>query len=109
MFCPFCGVKNDAELTACFVCKRRLPSLDSETAQPRQRPSLSRTPVPGASPARLGDRLIAVILDTVLLVATAVVSAAALSSSVDLRRLHWPMPWIFAAAAAAILILIFLY
>src|SRR5712692_3917685 len=109
MFCPFCGVKNDAGLTSCFVCQKRLPSLDPETPQPRARPTLSRGQSTVPAPARLGDRLIAVILDTLLLIAVAVVSAAALSSSIDLKRVRVSTPWLIVGGAAAILLLIFLY
>ena len=79
MFCPFCGVKNTTGPTQCFVCGKKLPSLDAEApvrnprppSVPRERPAMPR-------PAHLGDRLIAVILDSVLLAAILLVAAAAI-------------------------------
>jgi len=59
MFCPFCGIKNNAEQQACFVCQKKLPALDSEPpiAKPRTNRTTSQT---FDSPARLRDRLLAV-------------------------------------------------
>jgi len=80
MYCPFCGVKNTTGPTQCFVCGKKLPSLDAEapvkpvpvraSGPVRERPAAPR-------PAHLGDRLIAVILDSVLLAALLLVAASA--------------------------------
>src|SRR3954462_8855056 len=72
-FCPFCGVKNNAGQTQCFVCGKKVPSFDAD-ASPG--PSRMKT-MSGAGKAlssaivaaRIGDRMIAAFLDTVLLAA----------------------------------------
>jgi uncharacterized RDD family membrane protein YckC len=80
MFCPFCGVKNDDGQTQCFICLKRLPSLDFELspAQQRSRSGPLRISVSAPSTARLGDRFIAVILDTIFISAILLFGAAAL-------------------------------
>jgi uncharacterized RDD family membrane protein YckC len=106
MFCPFCGVKNDDGQTSCFVCGKRLPSFDAETPTPRPRSTfrpVSTSPVA----ARLGDRFIAVILDTLFLSALVLVIAAALSTSV--ARLTLPFITLVALASVGVLLLVFLY
>jgi len=103
MFCPFCGVKNTADLTQCFVCGRKLPALDAEAPLKPARPrTLSRERTPTPQPARLGDRLIAVILDSVLLAALLLIAAAAIWWD---RLLIPPL----AIAIGAPLLIIFLY
>src|SRR6476620_11190606 len=72
-FCPFCGVKNNAGQTQCFVCGKKVPSFDADASPV---PTRSKT-ISGASKAlsnaavaaRIGDRMIAVFLDTMLLAA----------------------------------------
>jgi len=90
MYCPFCGVKNDDGLAECFVCNKKLPAMDSSSlgAAPRSRNrsgaqrSMAATSS-GPVTARLGDRLIAVILDSIFVAALLLVIAAAVMS-------HWP-------------------
>ena len=108
MFCPSCGVKNDRPgETVCFVCGKKLPLPEEPnqrarpgTTGPRPRP---QTPVA----ARLGDRLIAVILDTLFIAAILLILAATLiSQKRDLQLSTTPM---IAGAAAAALAVAFLY
>jgi uncharacterized RDD family membrane protein YckC len=83
MYCPSCGVKNDDEQAECFVCGKRLPSsLLVELAPQSKRPraGLNRAASAAAGgplTARLGDRLIAVVLDTIFIAAVLLVCAAA--------------------------------
>src|SRR5207244_12536753 len=103
MFCAFCGVNNTADLPQCFVCGRKLPALDAEAPLKPARPrTLSRERTPAPQPARLGDRLIAVILDSVLLAAFLLFAAAAIWWD---RLLVPPL----AIAIGAPLLIIFLY
>ncbi len=87
MFCPYCGAKNDGGQAKCFVCERALPALNvGGAAAGRSRSGPQRAMTNGATApvtARLGDRLIAVILDTIFVSAILLVSAAAILS-------RWP-------------------
>src|SRR5947209_1946337 len=98
MFCPFCGVKNNADQQSCFVCSKKLPSLESEAQLQRVRPTTGPRPrLQAPVAARLGDRLIAAILDTVLISAALLVSGAALSGR--LRDVQVSATTMIAAAA----------
>lgn len=87
MFCPFCGVKNHLEEKSCFVCRRNLPSLDSElplAASGERRPSRNGRPMtPRPAMARMRDRLVALFLDLLFVSAVLFVSGAALWSRRD--------------------------
>ena len=75
MFCPYCGVKNDPGLSGCFICKKKLPALDAEApVQPRRQQFVPRSNQPVS--ARLGDRFLAVLLDSILLCALTVLALA---------------------------------
>lgn len=101
MFCPFCGIKNNAEQQSCFLCQKTLPSLDSETSKPR----LMRTPArPPATPARLRERLLAVTLDLLLIAAILLVAGAALWSQIPVVRTVSLVIVIICAVSAAALI-----
>lgn len=84
MFCPFCGIKNEGWPAECFVCGKKIPPLDADVtpSQRRSRSGAQRAVASASAPvaARLGDRLIAVILDTIFVSAVLLVSAAALLS-----------------------------
>src|SRR5207253_6191867 len=90
IFCPFCGAKNEESAAKCFVCEKNFPwvgwSGGKSGAPQRSRSGPQRamaTSPGGAVTARLGDRLIAVLLDSVFVSALLLVIAAALLS-------HWP-------------------
>jgi uncharacterized RDD family membrane protein YckC len=118
IFCPFCGAKNDEDQTQCFVCEKKFPWVNSGAAAPGQRSrsgasrSLSAASAASTGPvtARLGDRLIAVILDTIFVAALLLVAAAAVIWK-------WPgilettprMTLILAAAGGAIFIAFIYY
>jgi uncharacterized RDD family membrane protein YckC len=114
MYCPSCGVKNEGEQVDCFVCGKRLPSsLLVELAPQSNRPAragAARAAATSTAPvtARLGDRLIALALDTVFIAALVLVGAAALLS-------RWPNainsmnPWTVVEIAAGVFAIAFLY
>jgi len=110
MFCPACGVKNEDTQAQCFVCGKKLPSLNGDAGASRPRTGPTRPGIPTAPvAARLGDRLIALILDTIFVCAILLVSAAAI-----LKR--WPHALettstltIICVIAAATLIVAFIY
>ena len=107
MFCPFCGIKNNAELQSCFVCSKKLPSLDAEAPAPKNR-AMRTPPRPIATPARFGERLLAVIIDLLLIGAILTVAGAALWSRIPVVR-NISVAIVAACAASAALLLVFGY
>lgn len=107
MFCPFCGIKNNAELQSCFVCSKKLPSLDAETPAPKTR-TMRTPPRPIATPARFGERLLAVVIDLLLIGAILTVAGAALWSRIPVVR-NISVAIVAACAASAALLLVFGY
>lgn len=78
MYCPSCGVKNEGSPLKCFICGYILPTGERaagvDTRRPR-RPSTS--PGSGGEPyAAIGDRMLAVILDRVVVLALLAIPAA---------------------------------
>jgi uncharacterized RDD family membrane protein YckC len=111
MFCPYCGVKNNPGQAQCFVCNKKLPAgdVDSTPSQRRRSGPMRTFSAEGAITARLGDRFIAVILDTLFLSALLLVSAAAILSrwpDVTSRMSILPLA---AGAAASAIALAFVY
>ncbi len=111
MFCPFCGAKNDRGETQCFVCNKKLPLLEIDIGAPAAQRSRNGPQRPVAAPvaARLGDRFIAVILDTIFIAAILLVCVAA----VLWRRPTLPDEFsrlsLIGAAATATIIVAFIY
>lgn len=91
IFCPFCGAKNEESAAKCFVCEKGFPwvgwSGSAKTGAPQRSRSGAQRAMSatqsGPATARLGDRLIAVILDSVFVSALLLVIAAAIVW-------HWP-------------------
>ena len=97
IFCPFCGAKNEESAAKCFVCEKPFPWVgwSGNAAKPATGQQRARNGSPrsmsaamqqqSAAPAtaRLGDRLIAVILDSVFVAALLLVIAA---------TVHWRWP-----------------
>jgi uncharacterized RDD family membrane protein YckC len=89
IFCPFCGTKNEDSATKCFVCERSFPWVGGgkpggqRSRSGPQRTFATTTASSGPVAARLGDRLIAVLLDSIFVSALLLVIAAAVLS-------HWP-------------------
>ncbi|HSP16876.1 MAG TPA: RDD family protein [Thermoanaerobaculia bacterium] len=82
MFCPYCGVSNDRGETKCFVCEKPMPRLDAVAA-----PAAAGAPASGrARPARaeaqqlsiasVGDRMIALFFDRLVIFSILLVVAA---------------------------------
>jgi uncharacterized RDD family membrane protein YckC len=114
MYCPYCGVKNDRGEAECFICGKKLPAVDQEAPSARgsRRPGSSMAQSGGAvpMPARLGDRLIAIILDTMFLGALVLVIASLVSlrwSTVQDLGLSQPM--LIALGASSAVLMVFLY
>lgn len=111
MFCPNCGAKNDTDGAQCFVCEKRLPSLDDPGARgkgskARSTGSLSNS---GEPIAALGDRLIAVLLDLVFLAALLFLGALALSRWPQIKD-FFPSPlWFNVGAGVSAMAIAFLY
>lgn len=97
MFCPGCGVKNDPGTLKCFVCGKIIPSpQDSAERTPRpRRPHLPPTTEMFAS---VGDRMLAMLFDRVLVAAILSIPVA-----VFFEQVHVAL-WI-----ATLTILIFAY
>ena len=117
MYCPACGVKNDDDKVECFVCGKSLPSSLLVDLSPRSsnRPKTlsgrAAAAMSSAGPitARLGDRLIALILDSMFISALVLVVAAAVLS-------RWPRiaegqsaVTLAAVSAGAVLFIAFIY
>jgi len=116
MYCPACGVKNDDDKVECFVCGKSLPSsllvdLSPKSNRPKTLAGRAAAVANAAGPitARLGDRLIAMILDTMFICAIVLVVAAAVLS-------RWPhilegptTLTIAAVSAGGVLLIAFIY
>jgi uncharacterized RDD family membrane protein YckC len=112
MYCPSCGVKNDDGKVECFICGKSLPSsllVDLSPQSSRAKTAASRAASSAPITARLGDRLIALILDTMFISAIVLVVAAAVLS-------RWPrileghsVFTLAAASAGVVLVIAFIY
>jgi uncharacterized RDD family membrane protein YckC len=82
MFCPYCGVSNERWEAKCFVCERSLPSLDAKAAASagspaRARAAAARRDTTGQPTiAAVGDRMIALLFDRVVVAAILLVGGA---------------------------------
>jgi uncharacterized RDD family membrane protein YckC len=68
MFCPDCGWKNPDTVSVCDMCGKPLPSRAGRKPEAVAPPVATVRVFSGPPIARLGDRMIAVVLDTILLV-----------------------------------------
>ena len=82
MYCPACGVKNDGSPLKCFICGYIMPtgqaSADRALAgNPRRQTRASNGNVLATEPfAAIGDRMLALILDRVVIVALLAIPTA---------------------------------
>jgi uncharacterized RDD family membrane protein YckC len=82
MFCPYCGVSNDRGEAKCFVCEKPMPRLDAPAlpATPASksggRPRPARAEAQQLSIASVGDRMIAMLFDRVVVFSILLVIAA---------------------------------
>jgi len=113
MYCPSCGVKNDDDKGECFVCGKRLPSsllFDPSPQSNRPRSGATRAAAStGPTAARLGDRLIALILDTIFIGAIVLVGAAAVLSRWPTILDSYSTLTLTAVSAGIVLVIAFLY
>ena len=114
MFCPSCGAKNDRGEAKCFVCDKTLPAMNGGggDATPSRRggaPRLAAAAGGGPVMARLGDRLIAVALDTMFLAAILLVTAAAILWKWPKAAEGFSRLTVLAMATGAAVLLLFLY
>ena len=111
MYCPSCGVKNEDDKGECFVCGKRLPSsllvdMSPQSNRPRARAATSSGT---SNAARLGDRLIALILDTMFISAIVLVAAAALLSRWPTVLDSYSTLTLVAASVGIVLVIAFIY
>jgi uncharacterized RDD family membrane protein YckC len=108
VFCPWCGVKNDPGEPQCFVCKKGLPSPDAERLPPR--PRQVTLAVAADVPGSIGDRMLALLFDRLLLLSLLAIPASLIAS-------YWSQVsprissilWRSITASAVLVIAIFLY
>lgn len=75
MYCPHCGVNNDRGEPACFICHKPMPSFDAPAAtSPRSRVESRDTPQ--HSIASVGDRMIALFFDRLIIASLLLVTGA---------------------------------
>jgi uncharacterized RDD family membrane protein YckC len=114
-FCPFCGVKNNAGQTQCFVCGKKIPSFDadaspSSVSRNKTISGSSRSLTNAAVAARLGDRMIAVVLDSVLLAAVMLFLGAVVWAEKErVKALPLSNSGLIAVAAIVAVLIAFLY
>lgn len=80
MFCPHCGSKYDGSPIQCPVCKKTIPSLEAQrgAAAAPQRPARGGS-APTERLGSVGDRMLALLFDRVLIAAFALIAAAAIA------------------------------
>jgi uncharacterized RDD family membrane protein YckC len=109
MYCPHCGVNNDRKEVECFICHKPLPSLDAPAASAPARSKADRR-VPGQEHtlASVGDRMIALVFDRVVIAAILLLGGAWAADR--WRNYTLPrFPWSLAALGGTIVIATFLY
>lgn len=81
VYCPSCGVKNEGSSLKCFICGYILPAGERATGVDSRRQR--RSPAPASSSAEpfaaIGDRMLAVILDRVVVLSLLAIPAALLA------------------------------
>lgn len=80
MFCPACGAKNDLERGKCFVCGKVLPGSLPVAAPPAERERRPQRPRPQENIAAVGDRMLALLFDRLLLASLALIACAYLAN-----------------------------
>ena len=69
MFCQFCGAQNPDGASECAACGKPISIPSAVAAASAEAPESAVTPAAGERIARMGDRFLAVVLDTILIVA----------------------------------------
>jgi uncharacterized RDD family membrane protein YckC len=116
VYCPACGIKNDRPGPKCFICEQPMPSAGSFASSARER-DRDATPRPSRNSSTktaavdvvgsVGDRMIAMVLDRLLLGSLLLIPAAAIGA----ERFSAASPsWTtIALAAASGFTIVFLY
>lgn len=111
MFCPSCGVKYEGTPIQCASCKKTIPSLEGERsagARPRSSRRAGAAAIEGLG--SVGDRMLALLMDRVLIAALLLIVGAAIAdqwASVEPR-----LPSVVAGAVLggfALVTVVFLY
>lgn len=90
MFCPHCGVKNDGTPLQCASCKKSIPPIDAAPRVPAAAPQRPVRPLaPTESLGSVGDRMLALAFDRVVVAAFLLIGAAA---GVDYWKAGSPRP-----------------
>lgn len=75
MYCPHCGVNNDRNEPNCFVCEKPMPNFDAPASSAgRKRPE--RRDTAQLTIASVGDRMIALLFDRVMVASIVLVGTA---------------------------------
>ena len=107
MYCPHCGVNNDRSEAKCFVCEKPMPNFDVPAPAGGRKRAEARRDANQLTIASVGDRMIALIFDRVLIGAILLVLAA---WATDAKYKLPSSPWGAAAVSAgAIFLVTFLY
>lgn len=122
MYCPACGIKNDPPGSKCFICEQAMPSAGSIASAPSGRDrDRDATPRPGRQNAAaasaggdalgsVGDRMIAVVLDRVLLASILLIPAAFVGLKSERFTSMSSLSWTtLAAAGGGAILIVFLY
>ena len=79
MFCPHCGIKNEGTPLQCISCKKPIPQLDG-TRAPAAPPPRPGRPAPAVEPlGSVGDRMLALAFDRVVVASFLLIGAAAVN------------------------------
>jgi uncharacterized RDD family membrane protein YckC len=111
MYCPHCGVNNDRGEGKCFVCEKNLPALNAPVAAaaPAERARAARRDA-AEHPvfASVGDRMIALIFDRIVVTAILLAVAAWAADYWRVQSVNAALSTIL-AAVGAIVVVTFLY
>jgi uncharacterized RDD family membrane protein YckC len=107
VYCPHCGVNNDRNEAKCFVCEKPMPNFDAPATAAGRKRAEQRRDTGQLTMASVGDRMIALIFDRVLIASILLVLVA---WATDAKYKLPSSPWAAVAVAAGTIFLVtFLY
>lgn len=112
MFCPYCGVKNEGSAIQCVACKKTIPPLDgARDAQPaRSRPARGGATASAEPLGSVGDRMLALVFDRILIAAFILIAGAALADQWETIAARLPpFPMDVVTGIALLAMVTFLY
>lgn len=118
VFCPTCGVKNDDPGANCFVCGNPLPTDEGRARQAaapapasRRTPAGpgSRRPEPKVQLGSVGDRLLALAIDRILIVALLLIPLSFFGGSWIENGLPLKPVWSAVVGSLIAVLVIFVY